>query len=242
MIKTIYIIILGYFILGGIGFYLINRNKEWSVAKQSYTKFASYFVIINLLFFSIVIEPIYFRYLSLIIIGVGTLELIRLFIKSKYQQKGFFTLSIVFYGLLSLGLYHFSGIAKETILFAFLVLSIFDSFSQITGQLWGDTKIMPNVSPNKTLGGLVGGGIVAMGSGLLLKSLIPLNTIQVMAMSLGLLVFAFLGDVAASYYKRKYHVKDYNHLIPGHGGFLDRFDSLIAGGAWVSIYLNFIQL
>jgi phosphatidate cytidylyltransferase len=51
----------------------------------------------------------------------------------------------------------------------------------------------------------------------------------------GILVFSFLGDMLTSYYKRKYQTKDFSKIIPGHGGFLDRFDSLIAGGAWISL-------
>ena len=56
----------------------------------------------------------------------------------------------------------------------------------------------------------------------------------------GTLLFAFAGDTLSSLFKRKYKVKDFNNIIPGHGGFLDRFDSLIAGGAWAALYFQFI--
>ncbi|RLD69735.1 MAG: phosphatidate cytidylyltransferase, partial [Bacteroidetes bacterium] len=131
---------------------------------------------------------------------------------------------------------------KELVLFSFLILSIFDSFSQITGQLLGRKKIFPNISPNKTVGGLVGGAIIAISSALLLNGLYAESPLKVIIMTLGVVAFAFAGDVAASFFKRKYMVKNYSNLIPGHGGYLDRFDSLIAGGAWVafSVYvLNF---
>jgi len=241
MVKIIYIIILSYFLLGGIGFYFINRKKEPEVASKSYTKFITYFIIINILFFSIVINPVVFQYLSVIIIGVGFFELYKLFSKSGYREKGFFLLAIIIYSVLSIGFSVFSGLEKELILFSFLVLSIFDSFSQITGQLWGRTKIFPNISPNKTVGGLIGGGIVAIGSALLLNGLYAEPPFKVIIMTIGVVIFAFTGDIAASFFKRKYKVKDYSNLIPGHGGFLDRFDSLIVAGAWVAFCIYILK-
>ena len=241
MIRTIYYIILIYFLLGGIGFYFINRKKNPLVAKKNYTKFISYFFIINILFFSITINPIIFRYLAVLIIGAGFFELIRLFRTASYDKKKFFLLSLVTFTIFSVGFFFFSGLKKELILFSFLVLSIFDSFSQITGQLWGSTKILPKISPNKTLGGLVGGALVAMFSALLLGDLSARSPLKTLLLSGGIIFFAFAGDIAASVYKREYEVKDYSKLIPGHGGFLDRFDSLIPGGAWVALYISILN-
>ena len=243
MVSTIYIIILTYFLLGSIGFYFMNRKKEPAVARKSWTKFITYFFIINLLFFSIVIDARFFSILTVVIIIFGLFELFNLFKKSGFQNKSFFTVSILVYVLLSAGFFLFGKLEKELILFSFLVLSIFDSFSQITGQLWGRRKIVPKISPNKTVGGIIGGGAIAMGSSLLLNNLYEASVLKVLFSAVGVVVFAFLGDIAASFYKRKYRVKDYSNLIPGHGGFLDRFDSLIAGGAWVAFdfyVLNFL--
>ena len=234
MICTIYIIILIYFLLGGISFYLINRNKDAQVARKSYTKFITYFFIINILFFSIVVKPVVFTFLAALIIGVGYYELFKLFRLSKYQLNGFFGLSLFIYTVLSTGFFLFSTLDKGLILFSFLILSIFDSFSQISGQLWGRTKLLPEISPNKTVGGLIGGALVALASSLLLDDLYNGLPLKSVLMAAGVVSFAFAGDVAASFYKRKYQVKDFSKLIPGHGGFLDRFDSLIAGGAWVT--------
>lgn len=242
MIQTIYIIILIYFALGGIGFYLINRKKDAAVARESYTKFIVYFAIINVLFFSIVIKPVVFRYLALVIGLAGVVELFRLFSRRNLANRAFFSLSLLIYFVLIIGFLLFSGLQKELVLFSFLVLSIFDAFSQISGQLFGKTKILPDISPNKTLGGLFGGAMFAVASAFVLNGLYNGTLLKSVVLAAGVVVFAFLGDIAASYYKRKYQVKDYSKLIPGHGGFLDRFDSLIAGGAWVAfcVYvLNF---
>jgi phosphatidate cytidylyltransferase len=69
----------------------------------------------------------------------------------------------------------------------------------------------------------------------LLKSLVEFSTLKTLLIAAGIVLFAFAGDVAASVYKRKFNVKDFSKFLPGHGGFLDRFDSMIAGGAFVSL-------
>jgi len=234
MIHIIYYIILIYFLLGGVGFYFINRKKEYDIARKNNLKFVTYFFIINIIFFSIVINPVVFRYLSVLIIGVGMYELFRLFHQSGYRHKRFYFFSVLFYVMLSTGFVLFGTLQKELILFSFIVLSIFDSFSQITGQLWGRKKLFPKISPNKTWGGFIGGGIIAIGSAFLLKNLFTGSKLELLILTLGIVVFAFAGDLTASFYKRKFNVKDYSNLIPGHGGFLDRFESLIAASAWVA--------
>ncbi|WP_163713269.1 phosphatidate cytidylyltransferase [Mangrovibacterium lignilyticum] len=241
MIQTIYIIILAYFALGGFGFYMINRKKDPKVAKESYTKFIAYFFIINILFFSIVIKPEIFGFLAVVISVVGIFELIKLFRLREFNRKGFFIISLIIYLALATGFFFFSRLEKELILFSFLVLSIFDAFSQISGQLFGKTKILPSISPNKTLGGLVGGAIFAIASALLLNRIYDGTWGKSVILASGVVAFAFAGDIAASYYKRKYNVKDYSKLIPGHGGFLDRFDSLIAGGSWVALCMYILN-
>jgi len=237
MIKTIYYILLIYFLLGGIGFYVINRNKEKEVARKSYTKFAVYFVIINVLFFSIIIEPLVFRMLAVLIIMIGIKEMLVLAFK-KPENKKFSLLSLFLFIILSFGFLSFSGLPKGIILFSFIVLSVFDSFSQIAGQLFGKTKIAPRISPNKTLEGVLGGVICALASVFWLYKLFTTSLIDAILMASGVVIFAFTGDLLASLYKRKFGVKDFSKSIPGHGGFLDRFDSLIAGGAWVTFYLH----
>ena len=236
MIKIIYIIILSYFVLGAAGFYFINRKKKKQEAQKNRTKFISYFFIIHLLFFSIVFYTPAFRYLAVLIILAGYFELFRLFRKENFGKKEFFILAVLVFTLFAFGFYLFSGIQKEHILFSFLILSIFDSFSQISGQLWGKTKILPEISPNKTVGGVVGGALTAIFSAYLLKELMPATLSEIFLITSGIVLFAFLGDISASYYKRRYNAKDFSNLIPGHGGFLDRFDSLIFGGAWVALY------
>jgi phosphatidate cytidylyltransferase len=235
MIWTVYFITLTYFLIGGIGFHYIERKKGSEIAYKNREKFVTYFLIINTLYLSIAFFPLIFRCLSAFIILLGLYELLKLFQNSGYTQKVFFLCAFFLLGTLSVGFYFFGNLNKELILFSFLVLSIFDSFSQITGQLWGKRKILPQISPNKTLEGTVGGSVVALLSALLLNELTSRPIYDTLFLSAGIVFFAFTGDAAASAYKRKYMVKNFSELIPGHGGILDRFDSLIAGGAWVAL-------
>ena len=235
MIRTIYTIILAYFVAGAIAFFFINRKKSKKEASKNRTKFLAYFIIIHVLFFGIVLEPIVFRFLALLILLAGILEMISLFRKSGFQKRRFFVFSVFIFLVLGTGFFRFSGLEMEVILFAFILLSVFDSFSQIAGQLWGKRKIIPKVSAGKTLEGLIGGALVTFLTAVLLRKLISESLISLLVLTAGIVFFAFAGDFLASYYKRNFQVKDFSRLIPGHGGFLDRFDSLIAGGAWMAL-------
>lgn len=233
MIRAIYIIILVYFLLGAFGFYLINKKKSKEEARRNWIKYISYFVIINSVFFSIVFNQLIFSYITIVIILIAAYELVSLYVKSRYKNSNFFSLVLITFVAASITFYRFSSLEKGAILFAFLVLSIFDSFSQITGQLFGNRKILPTISPNKTFGGLVGGLVVSLLGSVLLNEVYSKPVPESLLMAIGIIASAFIGDIAASYYKRKYQVKDFSNLIPGHGGVLDRFDSLIAVGAFV---------
>ncbi len=235
MITNIYIIILCYFLLGTIGIIIINKRKEKKFAKNNWIKIATYFLIINAIFFSIILGPPLFIYITPAIALGGLWELIKLYKESGYHKTGFFTGSLILYFFLSYGFILFSGLERELILFVFLILSIFDSFSQISGQLWGKKRLMPKISPNKTWMGLIGGTVISLLSGILIKDLIGVSLIRSLLISAVVIIAAFGGDAASSFYKRKYNTKDFSRLIPAHGGILDRFDSLIAAGAIVAL-------
>lgn len=235
MIPTIYIAILAYFLLGGIGFFFINRKLERQKARNNWIKYITYFIIIHILFLSIALNPSVFYYLGIVIMLVGAGEMIRIFWLSGFIKKGFFSISVLIYLFLCIGFYCFIRQDKELILFTFLTLSIFDAFSQLSGQLIGKHKIVPAISPGKTLEGLIGGVIMAIFSALLIHRLIENHFLSAVIIASGIVIFAFAGDLAASLYKRNYDVKDFSGLLPGNGGFLDRFDSLIAGGTFIAL-------
>jgi len=236
MIRTVYIILVVYFLLGFIGLFFINRKKETIEAHRSWIKTIVYFIIINIVCLSIIINPIAFRCLAVLIIILGFYELFKLFRESRYEQKYLFLNSVLVFTVFSSAFFYFSGMEKELIFFSFAIISIFDSFSQITGQLWGRRKIFPKISPNKTVEGFIGGTLIAILSGFLIKGLIDTPPAKAIILAAGIALFAFSGDFLASFYKRKHNVKDFSNLIPETGGILDRFDSLISGGAWVALF------
>ena len=110
-----------------------------------------------------------------------------------------------------------------------------DTFAYVFGTLIGGPRIMPKVSPNKTWAGLLGGmfgGFLALTPLVYLSSRIMgvLDTQALLVAAIAgpaLAIIALAGDLFESWLKRRAGVKDSSRLIPGHGGFLDRFDGLI---------------
>jgi len=121
-----------------------------------------------------------------------------------------------------------------------------DSGAYFTGVTIGKKKAFPTISPNKTVEGYIGGtiaGIIGMLIyGLILSYTTALTVIFPVLILYGILgaIMTELGDLAFSFIKRKCGIKDYGKLIPGHGGALDRFDSMIFCGPTMYLLVVFI--
>lgn len=116
------------------------------------------------------------------------------------------------------------------LIYLLLITTITDTFALFTGSLVGKHKLCPKISPKKTVEGLIGG--VGMGTFVatafyvtVIRSSVSL--VYIIFITLLLCLVGQLGDLIFSSIKRYYDVKDFSNLIPGHGGVLDRFDSLI---------------
>jgi len=126
------------------------------------------------------------------------------------------------------------------------VVILADTFAYIFGTLIGGPRILPKVSPNKTWAGLLGGmfgGFLALTPLIYLSSQIAgvLDTQALLVAAIAgplLAIIALAGDLFESWLKRKAGVKDSSRLIPGHGGFLDRFDGLIPVSIVVGILVT----
>lgn len=235
-VWTVYLVILAYYLLGAVGIYFINRRKESLAKHEGWIKLLFAFIVTNIVFFSIGFNTLFFRILAVIIIAGGFFELFKLYRQSGYSHFRFFLFSILIMAGVAAGFFLFSRMEQGLILFSFLILSVFDGYSQITGQLFGRRKLFPKVSPNKTVEGLIGGAVIAVLSALVFRNVIQEEPLKAIMLAAVIAVFAFAGDAAKSVYKRKYGVKNFSNLIPGNGGFLDRFDSLIATGAGIALF------
>lgn len=119
-------------------------------------------------------------------------------------------------------------------LLCFIGAWVTDSFAYFTGFFFGKHKLIPEISPKKTVEGAVGGTVFCVAAfllfGLIVGNLTGSTPNYLVLGLLGLFdaVFAQIGDLFASFVKREYDVKDYGNLFPGHGGVMDRFDSIAA--------------
>lgn len=122
-----------------------------------------------------------------------------------------------------------------------LFMTQFNDVSQyIFGKRLGKYKIIPKVSPNKTWEGFLGGlTTITITSGFMAPMLTPLTTLQGLTVGAIISLSGFIGDIVISSVKRDLQIKDSGHLIPGHGGILDRLDSLMYSSPLFFHYLRY---
>lgn len=122
-----------------------------------------------------------------------------------------------------------TGQGIELLVWILALVIATDTGAYAAGRSIGGPKLAPSISPNKTWAGLLGGVVAAAIVGLIAGLLLDLpNTWKLMILSGGLAVIEQVGDLAESAFKRRFGMKDSSHIIPGHGGVLDRVDGLLA--------------
>ncbi|HSX59185.1 MAG TPA: phosphatidate cytidylyltransferase [Tahibacter sp.] len=128
--------------------------------------------------------------------------------------------------LLVLDLAGFEDQGALLLLYLMLVVQISDVMQYVFGKLFGKRKLAPLVSPSKTVEGLIGGGLAATGIGAAMYWITPFTPLQSAAMSLLIVICGVLGGLALSAVKRSLGAKDWGSMIEGHGGMMDRMDSV----------------
>lgn len=144
------------------------------------------------------------------------------------------------------------AIIREEFSYAFVLVYlgawISDTFAYIVGRALGKHKLLPNISPKKTVEGAIGGIIADMivfplfGLIIMWFTDFNVNFILLSVLGLAVAVISQLGDLVMSAIKRSYGVKDFGKLFPGHGGFLDRFDSTFTVAPLMCLALNIFNI
>ncbi len=123
----------------------------------------------------------------------------------------------------------------------FVTIWVNDSGAYLVGVTFGKHRLFERISPKKSWEGFIGGAFAALLSGYIFSLYIPhLTLLQWMIFSEIIVIFGTFGDLSESLLKRTIHVKDSGKMIPGHGGLLDRFDSMLMAAPVIFIYLSFL--
>ena len=124
--------------------------------------------------------------------------------------------------------------AEYIYILAFVAAWVTDTFAYFTGFLFGKHKLIPKISPKKTVEGAIGGAVFCVIAfivyGIVVERVVDgvkFSFAMLAAVGLVMSVVSMIGDLIASSIKRTYGIKDYSNLFPGHGGVLDRFDSIM---------------
>jgi phosphatidate cytidylyltransferase len=129
-------------------------------------------------------------------------------------------------GLLLLQVPGYEGQNAKLLFFLVCVVQLSDVLQYVWGKLCGRHPIAPRLSPSKTVEGFVGGALSAIGVGAALYWITPFTPLQAAGLAAIIVVMGFFGGLVMSAIKRDRGVKDYGELLPGHGGMMDRIDSL----------------
>lgn len=140
------------------------------------------------------------------------------------------------------GLFGSPAAARLAVLLLIVLTEANDIFQFLCGKLFGRRKVIPSVSPNKTEAGFLGGALLStLVAALLWPRFAPLTMGESAALGLLLSLSGMLGDLVCSAVKRHRGVKDFSDLLPGHGGMIDRVDSLIVTAPIFFFFLHFVR-
>ena len=133
------------------------------------------------------------------------------------------------------GTYH-----PDVILGYFILIWCSDTFAYIVGNLIGKTKLFKSISPKKTWEGSIGGAVFTIAASVLLYKFYPgtLRLFEWLGLATIIVVFGVIGDLVKSMLKRNSGVKDSGTILPGHGGVLDRMDSLLFSAPFAMAFLR----
>jgi phosphatidate cytidylyltransferase len=202
-------------------------------------------IVLNILFFLTAKGTLPNDSLFLVLPLLSIVFFIKLY---KKEQKPFtnvaYTMLGVLYVALPFALLNTIAIKEgifrpKIVLGCLIILWASDSGAYITGRLFGKRKLFERISPKKTWEGFIGGAIFAVVASLILsKWFIELAAWQWLVIAVIIIIAGTYGDLVESQFKRSIAIKDSGSIIPGHGGFLDRFDGLLLSIPFIVAFLK----
>jgi phosphatidate cytidylyltransferase len=164
------------------------------------------------------------------LLAILAIPILRGEFKGMIQKTCLAILGIVYFGWLFSHLAYFMNMQNSIghIIFILFLISANDAFALLFGKLFGRHKLTPKISPGKTIEGSLGALIVTSIFAYLLRFAIPeFSWWQILVIGPVISISGMFGDLTISFIKRDLNIKDMGEILPGHGGILDRFDSLI---------------
>lgn len=164
----------------------------------------------------------------------------------NYNPVGKFIMSLFYIGggciFLTMIPYYKGDFAKSLIAGIFILIWVNDSFAYLVGKSIGRTRLFVQVSPKKTLEGFLGGFVFCLLMGYLLSIYSDVLTLsQWLILAVVIVITGTMGDLVESKFKRLAGVKDSGAILPGHGGLLDRLDSLIFAAPFIYLTVQIID-
>ena len=248
------------FIIGGVVFkiavYVIAMLglKEYLDVREKRKRFPDIikllsYILLSVLFYELKVDnemimSIDFRYIiSLFLVLMFPIVLYHSSNKYNINDACYLIAGILFITIsLSLGVIY-RNIGLTLIIYLFLITILTDTFALITGRLIGKHKLLEAVSPKKTWEGFFGGSLIAtfVCTYYYITIINPdVSLLVIIFLTLFLTIIGQIGDLFFSAIKRYYGVKDFSNIMPGHGGILDRLDSIIFVMLTYTIFLNYI--
>jgi len=221
-----YLLLLAHFVSGAFWIIRINRSLKPTEARNQWIKYGMYLLLVNLIWCCLVWVPAVFPYIGWIVILMAAFE----WWKALRKVKSRAWLSIAFL-IVSGGFSGFLYMDQNILLYTFFIVVLFDGSCQVAGQLIGKRPLLPRISPGKTIEGLFGGTLVTLATSLATRRSFSFDWAELILTTCVIMAAAFTGDMLASAVKRKAKIATFGKMIPGHGGVIDRFDSLMMTGA-----------
>lgn len=211
------------------------KAKEHEKRIPDFIRFISYLLITFLYLQNTLNKGMTFNLNYRLIAGLFLIILLPIVLYHDDKKYGvndaFYLLSgVLFLGYSMSLFYMYRKIDLKIIIFLFLITIVTDSYAYFIGKLIGKNKLIEEISPNKTWEGTIGGSLVATFVCTIYYITVINPNISIIKISLIILFLSLIGqfgDLFFSSIKRKFKIKDFSNIMPGHGGILDRLDSII---------------